>query len=55
MGRPTLSGRAGTGRSPVPQVRLPQDLDALLIERAEAEHRRPSEIVREALAAYLSA
>lgn len=53
IGRPTLSGRAGTGESPVRQVRLPRELDALLIERAEAENRRPSEVVREALVAYL--
>lgn len=49
--RPSLDGRAG--KSPVRQVRLPRDLDALLVKRAEAEGRKPSEVVREALSAYL--
>lgn len=49
--RPSLDGRAG--KSPVRQVRLPRDLDALLVKRAEAEDRKPSEVVREALYAYL--
>ncbi|HZK35611.1 MAG TPA: hypothetical protein VFC57_01485 [Aeromicrobium sp.] len=52
MGRPSLDG--GTGKSPVRQVRLPHGLDALLVERAEAEQLKPSEIVREALYAYLT-
>jgi len=54
VGRPPLKGtRRGEGKSPIRQVRLPRDLDELLIERAEAEHRKPSEVVREALYAYL--
>lgn len=54
-GRPTLSGTTGSGRSPKRQVRLPADLDAALTRRAEEEHRRPSEIMREALSQYLQA
>ena len=53
LGRPSLNGQAGTGQSPVRHVRLPHDLDALLIQRAAAEDRKPSEVVREALASYL--
>lgn len=54
IGRPNLSGVSGRGESPVRQVRLPRALDEALVERAESEHRKPSEIVREALTAYLS-
>lgn len=54
-GRPSLSGKAGTGRSPRRQVRLPIDLDAELTRRAEAEHRGVSEIMRDALEQYLHA
>ncbi len=50
VGRPSL-GRSGT--SPSRTLRLPRDLDAALVARAEAEHRKPSEVVREALYAYL--
>lgn len=53
VGRPALDG--GRGKSPVRQVRLPRDLDALLVERATAENRTPSEVVREAIAAYVNA
>ncbi|WP_431030866.1 ribbon-helix-helix protein, CopG family [Plantibacter sp. RU18] len=52
LGRPSLHG---TGVSPKRQVRLPADLNALLDERAALEHRNASEIMREALAAYLQA
>lgn len=55
VGRPSLSGSNGTGRSPKRQVRLPIDLDAELTRRAEAEHRKPSEILRDALVQYLRA
>lgn len=55
VGRPSLSGTTGNGRSPKRQVRLPIDLDAELTRRAEAEQRRPSEILREALEQYLRA
>lgn len=46
-GRPSLSGKAK--RSPQIGVRLPVDLKARLDARAEREHKRPSDIVREAL------
>ncbi len=52
-GRPALDGQTGGGASPKRQVRLPRDLDALLTERAEVEHRKPSDIMRDALSAYL--
>lgn len=54
-GRPALGGRAGSGPSPKRQVRLPQELDELLTERAAAEHRKPSDVMRDALNAYLRA
>jgi predicted DNA-binding protein len=38
----------------VRQVRLPEQMNAELSELAAAEGRRASEIIREALAAYLS-
>lgn len=53
VGRPSLSGSTRHGHSPVRQVRLPHDLDEALIKRAAEEHRRPSEVVREALTEYL--
>lgn len=53
MGRPSVDGTMTAGKSPVRQVRLPRELDALLAERAELEHRKPSEVMREALALYL--
>ena len=40
LGRPSLSGTNGTGRSPKRQVRLPEDLDAALQARIDAEHGR---------------
>jgi hypothetical protein len=52
-GRPTLAGHGKRGESPKVQVRLPHDLDAALKARAAAEHRKPSEVAREAIAAYL--
>lgn len=53
IGRPTLDGTVATGKSPTRTLRLSRDLDALLTERATAEHRKPSEVMREALALYL--
>ncbi len=50
IGRPSL-GRTGT--SPSRTLRLPRELDEALVARAAAEHRKPSEIVREALSSYL--
>ena len=48
-----LGGRPGTGPSPKRQVRLPHDLDALLTQRAERDHTKPSVIMRHAIDAYL--
>ena len=53
MGRPSVDGSMSAGPSPVRQVRLPRDLDALLTARADAEHRKRSEVIREALDQYL--
>ena len=54
LGRPSLDGTMAPGKSPVRQVRLPRELDTLLTERAEQEHRKPSEVMREALTLYLA-
>ena len=45
---------SGSGTSPKRQVRLPAQLDAALMARAAAEGRRPSDVVRAALSAYLA-
>ena len=37
----------------VTQVRLPPELAEALYQRADADHARPSEVIREALRAYL--
>ena len=52
-GRPTLAGAGKRGESPKVQVRLPRELDAALKARAAIEHRKPSEVAREAIALYL--
>lgn len=49
-GRPSLSG---SGRSPARQVRLPAELDTLLVERAHREKRALSDVLRDAVASYL--
>ena len=51
MGRPPL----GDGPSSVIQVRVDDELRALLTQRAEHEHSTPSAIVRDALKAWLQA
>ena len=51
VGRPPL----GEGVSPVLQVRLDEQTRRQLTERAEREHRTPSEVVREAIQAWLAA
>ncbi len=51
MGRPPL----GNGPSSVIQVRVDDELRALLTKRAEHEHSTPSAIVRDALKAWLEA
>jgi hypothetical protein len=54
-GRPPLDPAAPIGaRSPIRQVRLPATMNTELSELAAAEGRRASEIIREALAAYLA-
>jgi hypothetical protein len=55
LGRPSLSGGPGTGRSPKRQVRLPLELDQLLDQRMRVEQRTASEILRDALERYLRA
>jgi hypothetical protein len=53
-GRPSIDPDANPGeKSPVRQVRLPRALDADLIAYAESIHRKPSEVMREALIEYL--
>ncbi|MCZ2404697.1 CopG family transcriptional regulator [Paenarthrobacter sp. Z7-10] len=51
VGKPSLSS---SGTSPSRTVRLPKDMDAQLVARSEIEHRKPSEILREALVQYLA-
>ena len=53
IGRPSLNRRRPAGESPVRHIRLSAELDAALTARASAEHRNASEVMREALAAYL--
>ncbi|HEY8692546.1 MAG TPA: CopG family transcriptional regulator [Chloroflexota bacterium] len=48
-GRPPI----GTSAAKVTQVRLPPDLSEALDQRASHEHIRPSEVIRQALRAYL--
>lgn len=50
-GRPSLST---TGTSPSRTVRLPRELDSALVEFARANGRKPSAVVREAVADYLA-
>ncbi|MCK9495821.1 MAG: ribbon-helix-helix protein, CopG family [Dehalococcoidia bacterium] len=50
-GRPSMSGT--TGISPQIGVRLPEVLNAALEARARAEGKSKSELVREAVEAYL--
>lgn len=52
-GRPALAGTP-TGKSPTRTFRFPRDLDAALAAQALTEHRKPSELVRDAVATYLS-
>ncbi len=50
VGKPSLSGG---GQSPARSVRLPQEMDARLIEIAKQRNVKPSEIIRRALDEYL--
>ncbi|MDR5698272.1 ribbon-helix-helix protein, CopG family [Agromyces aerolatus] len=52
-GRPSLSGTTGSGASPKRQVRLPREVDERLLARASREHRDISDLMREAIVAYL--
>lgn len=52
VGRPSLS-HEGQGRSPVVRARVPQALKDRVQQIAESQHRKESEIVRDALAAYV--
>lgn len=51
VGKPSLSAK---GTSPSRTLRLPKDMDAQLVARAAAEHRKPSAVLRDALAEYLT-
>lgn len=51
LGRPALGARAGA--SPVVRARVPQALKDRVTELAEREHRKESDVVRDALAAYV--
>lgn len=51
-GRPSLSG--GSKRSPQIGIRLGEDLDAKLRAKADAEGKRVSDVVREAIEAHVS-
>lgn len=54
-GRPALDRAAGPGhRSRVRQVRVPADLGAGLDAVARAQNRRVSEVMRDALAEYIT-
>lgn len=50
-GRPSLAG--ASGESPKRQVRLPAPLSNKLDELAERQHRKPSELMREAVEEYI--
>lgn len=53
LGRPALG--ASSGASPVVRARVPQALKDRVIALAEREHRNESDVVRDALAAYVQA
>lgn len=52
IGRPSLD-RQGQGRSPVVRARVPQALKDQVQQLAEAQHRKESDILRDALETYL--
>ena len=55
LGRPSIDPHARSGQhSPVRQVRLPAGVNEQLAAVAAAEHRRPSDVIRSALADYLA-
>lgn len=51
LGRPVVGGARGA--SPVVRARVPQALKDRITAIAERDHRRESDVVREALAAYV--
>ena len=53
-GRPSLGGTSPAGASPMWKVRAPADLDAAARQRAEAEGRSFSDLVRDAVTSYLN-
>lgn len=54
-GRPPLTSRAPRGyRSPVRSLRLPVEMSRQLDEVARTQGRRPSDVMRDALAGYLT-
>ena len=53
-GRPSLGGTRSAGASPMWKVRAPAELDAAARQRAEAEGRRLSDLVRAAVTDYLN-
>jgi uncharacterized protein (DUF4415 family) len=54
VGRPSLSRGTSAGPSPRVSVRLAGDAFAALQARAKAEHRRVSDLAREAIEAYVA-
>lgn len=55
-GRPSIDPNARAGQhSPVRQVRLPAEVNEQLAALAKTQHRRPSDVIRSALAEYLAA
>lgn len=53
-GRPPLNAGV-TGNAPEVRARVPKELRDQLVERARREHRKSSELIREALERYLQA
>lgn len=54
-GRPSIDPAAAPGQhARVRQVRLPADVNRRLEQLAGSQHRRPSDVMRDALAEYLT-
>ncbi|RIQ13243.1 ribbon-helix-helix domain-containing protein [Jiangella rhizosphaerae] len=53
-GRPALTPGA-RGHSPEVRARVPEELRDRLVAQASREHRKPSELIRDALERYLQA
>lgn len=55
-GRPSIDTDAGaSGPTPRRQVRLPRELNSRLDDLAASQHRSASDVMREAIAAYVDA